>query len=88
MVFKARNLEPAQGMIVGVYANPADSAIKTLPLERVAKTNQLGQFTIRGLRPGDYRVYAIDDRNRDWHWDRSEDVAFFPLTVSPSVTEI
>ena len=51
MVFQAENLEPAQGMVVGVYSNLADSAIRTLPLERVAKTNQLGQFTIRGLKP-------------------------------------
>lgn len=76
MVFQAENLEPAQGMVVGVYSNLADSAIRTLPLERVAKTNQLGQFTIRGLKPGTYQIFAIDDRNRDWHWDRSEAVAF------------
>ena len=85
MLFEARNLEPAQGMVVGVYSNLADSAVKTLPLERVAKTNQYGQFTIRGLRPGSYNIFAIDDKNRDWHWDRSENIAFFPVTVSPSV---
>lgn len=88
MLFEARNLEPAQGMVVGVYSNLADSAISTLPLERVAKTNQYGQFTIRGLRPGSYNIYAIDDKNRDWHWDRSENVAFFPVTVSPSVEPV
>lgn len=88
MVFEARNLEPAQGMVVGVYSNLADSAISTLPLERVAKTNQYGQFTIRGLKPGTYHVFAVDDRNRDWHWDRSENIAFFPLTVSPSTEPV
>lgn len=88
MVFQARNLEPAQGMLVGIYSNLADSAISTLPLERIAKTNQYGQFSVRGLKPGDYRVYAIDDRNRDWHWDRTEDVAFYPLTVSPSTVPV
>lgn len=88
MLFEARNLEPAQGMVVGVYSNLADSAVKTLPLERVAKTNQYGQFTIRGLRPGSYNIFAIDDKNRDWHWDRSENVAFFPLTISPSVEPV
>ena len=59
MVFEARTLEPAQGMLVGVYSNPSDTAITTLPMERIAKTNQLGQFTIRGLKPGDYRIFAI-----------------------------
>lgn len=88
MLFQARNLEPAQGMVVGVYSNLADSAITTEKLERVAKTNQLGQFTIRGLKPGTYNIYAIDDRNGDWHWDRSENVAFYPLTVSPSTRPV
>ncbi len=88
MVFEARTLEPAQGMVVGAYREPADSALTTLPLERVAKTNQSGQFTIRNLKPGRYRVYAIEDRNRDWHWDRSENIAFYPLEVSPTTETV
>lgn len=88
MVFEARNLEPAQGMIVGVYSNLADSAISTLPLERISKTNKLGQFTIRGLKPGLYRIFALNDRNRDYHWDRSEDIAFYDVTVAPSIDSI
>lgn len=88
MVFEARNLEPAQGMVVGVYSNLADSAISTLTLERVAKTNQYGQFTIRNLKPGTYNIFALDDRNHDWHWDRSENVAFSTVTLTPSVEQV
>ncbi len=88
MVFEARNLEPAQGMVVGVYSNLSDTAVRTLPLERVAKTNQYGQFTIRNLKPGTYNIFAIDDRNRDWRWDRSENIAFSTVTVSPSVESV
>ena len=83
MVLQAENLEPAQGMLVGVYSNLEDSAIRTLPFERIARTNQLGHFTIRNLKPGDYRIFAVNDLNRDYHWDRSEDVAFYDITVSP-----
>ncbi len=88
MVFEARNLEPAQNMLVGVHSNLDDSALTTLPLVRIAKTNQLGQFTVRGLKPGNYRVFAINDVNRDYKWDRSEDVAFYDVTVSPKVNNI
>ena len=88
MLFEARNLEPAQGMIVGVYSNLSDTAISTLPFERIAKTNQYGQFVIRNLAPGTYNLYAVNDMNRDYHWDRSEDVAFLGTTVSPSVEDI
>lgn len=83
MVFKADNLEPAQGMIVGVYSNLADSAISTLPLERITKTNKYGQFTLRNLKPVAYRIFAINDLNRDYHWDRSEDIAFYDTIITP-----
>lgn len=83
MVLEARTLEPAQGMIVGVYSNLSDTAIHTLPLERIARTNQLGQFSVLNLKAGDYRIYALNDLNHDYHWDRSEDVAFYDVTVAP-----
>lgn len=88
MLFEARNLEPAQGMIVGVYSNLSDSAITTLPFDRIAKTNQYGQFVIRNLAPGTYNLYAVNDLNRDYHWDRSEDVAFLGQSVVPEVVNI
>ncbi len=87
IVLQAENLEPAQGMLVGVYSNLADSAIRTLPVERIARTNQYGQFTIRNLKEGTYRVFALNDLNHDYHWDRSEDIAFYDAFVSPS-TEV
>lgn len=86
MVLEARTLEPAQGMLVGVYTNLADSAISTLKFERIARTNQLGQFTVRNLKPGQYNIFALNDINRDYHWDRSEDVAFFDSAISPEAT--
>lgn len=91
MVLAAENLEPAQGMLVGVYSVDSvlsDTVVRTTRLERVARTNQLGQFTVRGLREGRYRVYAINDINRDYHWDRSEDVAYLDVDVSPTVEAI
>lgn len=88
MVVEAATLEPAQGMLVGVYDNLDDSAITTLPMLRIAKTNQLGQFTIRGLKPVPYKVFALNDVNRDYKWDRSEDIAFYPDTVFPTIEEI
>lgn len=83
MVFQAENLEPAQGMIVGVYSNLSDTALTTLPMERITKTNQYGQFTLRNLKPGTYNIFALNDMNRDYKWDRTEDVAFYSVTVSP-----
>ena len=88
IVMAASNLEPAQGILVGAYSNLDDTAVRTTRPARIARTNQLGQFTIRNLAPGTYRIYAINDINRDWHWDRSEDVAFLDSLVVPSVRDI
>ena len=88
MVLQAENLEPAQGMLVGVYSNLSDTALTTLPFERIARTNQLGHFTIRNLKPGTYRIFAVNDLNRDYHWDRSEDIAFYDTLIVPTVEHI
>ena len=88
MVLEARTLEPAQGMLVGVHSNLNDTALTKLPFDRVSRTNQLGQFTVKNLKPGKYRVFAVNDINRDYKWDRSEDVAFYDVEVSPTVTSI
>ena len=87
-LFEARNLEPAQGMLVGVHSNLNDSAISTIPFSRIAKTNQFGEFVIRNLAPGSYRVFAINDVNRNYIWDRSEDIAFYDSIVVPEVHAI
>lgn len=88
IVLQAENLEPAQGMLVGVYSNLSDTAITTLPLDRIARTNQYGQFTIRNLPEGTYRIFAINDINRDYHWDRSEDIAFYDELIVPTTEPI
>lgn len=88
LVLEARTLEPAQGILVGAYSNTADTAISTLPFERVCRTNQLGQFTLYNLKPGKYRVFALNDINRDYKWDRTEDVAFLDWLIEPYATTI
>ncbi len=88
MVFEARTLEPAQGMLVGVYSAMTDTTLTTLPLERITKTNQLGQFTLRNLKAGSYHIFAVNDVNRDYHWDRSEDIAFYDTLLTPTTIPV
>lgn len=88
LVLEARNLEPAQGMTVGLYREPADTTFATTRFERIARTNQLGQFTVRNLKEGRYAVYALNDVNRDNRWDRTEDVAFLGHLVTPYAESI
>lgn len=87
-VLGARDLEPQQGMIVGVHSDMADSAFTTSRLLRVAKTDDRGRFTIRGLAPGQYHVFALDDKDNDYAYSSpEEDLAFLDATVSPSTAQ-
>ncbi len=84
-VLDASNLEPIKGILVGLYANLADSAFVKLPFDRVARTDSRGRFTIRGVAPGSYFVYALNDVDQNFMFSqKSEVIAFSRDTVKPS----
>lgn len=83
-VLTARGLEPEQGMIVGVHSNLNDTAFTGERLLRVARTDDRGRFNIRGLAPGEYRLFALRDNDNDYRYSSpEEDIAFYDVTVSP-----
>ena len=84
MMLRARDLEPMQSVIVGLQENLADSAFSKLPLSRIARTNEYGQFTIRNLKPGRYHVFGLNDMDGNYTYSRNEDMAFFGDVVVPS----
>lgn len=84
-VIQAEDVEPVKGYYVGLHSNLEDSAFLKLPFERISKTNDKGEFTIRGVAPGKYHVFALDDKNRDYKYDNpSEAVAFYTTVLEPS----
>jgi uncharacterized protein (DUF2141 family) len=84
-VLDASNLEPVKGILVGLYDDLSDSAFKTKPLLRVARTDGRGRFVIKGVAPGEYRVYALQDADGDYIFNqKSEMIAFSHQTYQPS----
>ena len=84
-VINAEDLEPVQGVLVGLYEDLADSAFRTKPLLRVARTDDNGHFVIKGVAPGEYRVYALQDVDGDYKFSqKSEMIAFSHETFKPS----
>ena len=84
-VLDAENLEPVKGILVGLYSHLADSAFTTEPLLRVARTDSRGRFIIRGVAPGTYRCYALNDMDGDYRYSQnSEMLAFSSRLIEPS----
>lgn len=83
-LLNAENLEPMPGITVGLHSNLDDSAFVKLPFDRTSRTNERGRFIIRNVAGGTYRLYALNDVNRDYKFDQpGEDVAFLDSLVIP-----
>ena len=69
--------------IVALYP---DSVFMLKPFERVGKTDAEGRFTISGIGPGRYRIYALADGNTNYRYDLfTENVAFLDSLIVPKV---
>lgn len=86
-VLNAEDLEPMKGVVVGLHSCLDDSAFTTRPFERVSRTDSRGRFVIKGIAPGNYRVYALSEANNNNYFDqKSEALAFMDTHVSPFAT--
>jgi uncharacterized protein (DUF2141 family) len=84
-VLDASNLEPVKGIKVGLYNDLADSAFKTKPMLRVSQTDSRGHFVIKGVAPGTYRAYALNDVDGDFRFSqKAEMVGFNHDTFEPT----
>ncbi|MBF1542176.1 MAG: Ig-like domain-containing protein [Prevotella salivae] len=87
-VVAAENLEPVKGILVGLYANLADSAFEKQPMLRVSRTDSRGHFVIKGVKRGTYRVYALQDVDGNYQFNqKSEMIAFNHELIKPSVMD-
>ena len=84
-VLSASDLEPVSGIYVGIHSNFDDTVFTRVPFERISRTDSRGTFTVRGMAPGTYRVFALGDLNRDYKYDNPQEVvAFLDSLVVPS----
>lgn len=84
-VIQAMDNEPVKGYYVGLHSNLEDTAFTHTAFERISRTNDKGQFTIRGIAPGKYHLFALDDKNRDYKYDNPmEALAFYDMVLEPT----
>lgn len=84
-VLQAKDLEPVKGILVGLYSDLSDTAFTTKPMLRVSRTDGSGRFVIKGVAPGTYRVYALQDADGNYLFNqKSEMLAFSQEKIVPS----
>ena len=76
-----------QAAIDQAQKNLNDSAFVKTPLEKIGRTDGSGHFVIKGVAPGKYRIYALNDAESDYEFhQKSEDIAFTKDIIIPSCT--
>ena len=85
VVLSASNLEPSQGIYVGMHSSLEDTAFTKVPFEKISRTDSRGRFTVRGIAPGEYKIFALKDDNRDYIYSSPlETIAFLDSIIVPS----
>ena len=84
-LLESENLEPIKGMLVGLYSDLSDTAFTTRPFARVSRTDSRGKFSIKGVAPGKYRIYGLQDMDGNFCFSqKAEKIAFDTLVIEPS----
>lgn len=77
-------LEPQEKLLVMLHSNLSDTAIiKTIP-DYVARTDSRGMYLFDNVKSGQYRLYALNDGNRDLKYNPgAEEIAFADSIIIP-----
>lgn len=67
----------AEGVLVGLYPTDADSLFLKQPPLYIGKTDKEGKYYIRHIKPGNYELTALEDKNFNDYFDLpNEQIAF------------
>ena len=78
------DLESQEKIVVMLHSNLHDSAAVTLVPDYVARTDSRGMFLFDNVKEGKYRLYALNDGNRDMRYNPgAEEIAFADSIVIP-----
>jgi hypothetical protein len=78
------NLEPQEKLLVMLHSNLNDTAVvKTIP-DYVARTDARGMYLFDNVKSGQYRLFALNDVNRDLKYNPgAEEIAFADSIIIP-----
>jgi uncharacterized protein (DUF2141 family) len=80
-VYDAYSLEIPENVLIMLHSNHADSALQKVIPDYITKLRSDGIFTLSNLRPGNYRLYALDDKNNNRFYESGEEAFAFLDTI-------
>ncbi|MDR1524040.1 MAG: Ig-like domain-containing protein [Tannerella sp.] len=86
VLINAEDLEPVQRALVGIHSDLSDTAFTATPFLRTSKTDERGRFIIHNISPGSYHLFALEDKNRNYAYDKNnnEPLAFLDSIIIPT----
>lgn len=90
-IIDAKTRKPKEDVLVMLYQNLSDTAPKTLKPYYFTKTNKQGTFSLEYLKEGRYRVFALEDKNRDYKYNlTNESIAFLDSSflINDTITPV
>ena len=82
-VIDAQTTSAVKGCFVFAYSQNIDSLPLTTKPQYITKTQPSGSFTIKNIRPGNYKIFALKDINNNLIYDLpNEEIAFLDQTMA------
>lgn len=81
-LFFANNLKTEEGLLALLYHSQNDSVVFKSKPDYYAITDKSGNFTIKNISPGTYRLFGIKDLNANYKFDKGdEEIGFVAAAV-------
>lgn len=72
---------------IGMHSN-LRFGLYNVAFRRVGRTDSRGRFTIRGVAPGEYRIYGLQDADQNFYYSQpTEVIAFEDSLIIPSMDQ-
>jgi len=86
ILINARDNEPVSKMLVGIHRDLSDTAFTKTMFLRTSRTDERGRFSIKNISPGAYHLFALEDKNRNYAYDKNNDegLAFLDSILVPT----
>ncbi|MGB4414317.1 MAG: Ig-like domain-containing domain [Paludibacter sp.] len=84
ILINAEDLNPLSKILIGIYRENDDSVFFRKPFLRIGRTDENGHFVIDNVKAGTYKIFALEDINKDYYYQTGEGIAFIDSLVTPT----